>query len=126
MARELFREPIRQALATWTLPPGAPNQPPAPTIISPSAGEKYSFDAVVPLRGSAVDPEGDPISYQWSAKIEDEPAVVLGNQASVNWVPATTPTSSPYPHTVTLTLKASDATSSRTKSVDILVYEPPK
>jgi len=127
LARELFREPIRQALTTWTLPPGSPNQPPAPTIISPTAGSKFGPSETVALRGSAVDPEGDPISYQWSAAIEGESAVAIGSQASIDWVPySTLGPRSPGVYTVTLTLKASDKTGSRTQSVDIKVNYPPK
>jgi hypothetical protein len=124
LARELFREPIRQALATWSLPPGAPNQPPAPVIASPAPASKYAIGETVALRGSAVDPEDDSITYKWSAKVGEEAPVAIGNQASIDWVPSSTLGSGSGVHPVTLTLEASDATGSRTASVDISVYYP--
>ena len=122
LARELWREPLRQALASWSEPAG--NQPPAPTITSPSAGS-YGSESTVALRGSAIDPEGDPITYKWKATLGGI-TYTIGTSKDIDWVPLDTlgPRTAGG-HTVVLTLEVSDGSASRSTNVTIGVAYPP-
>ncbi len=64
------------------------NLPPVVNISSPTSGSSINLGDNLSLIGTATDPEGDtPLSFQWTAKLNNASPIVIGNAASISWKP---------------------------------------
>ena len=67
------------------------NLPPSVRITSPENGGDMSWFSAITLSGTATDPEGDlPLTFEWTASLDDGAPVVVGGAANVTWTPADT------------------------------------
>lgn len=63
------------------------NLPPSVRITSLVDG--FNVNDTLALSGTATDPEGDtPLSFEWTAKLNDATPIVIGNTANISWLPA--------------------------------------
>ncbi|MCA9839176.1 MAG: S8 family serine peptidase [Trueperaceae bacterium] len=68
------------------------NLPPSVLVTSPEDNAVVgSPDDTLTLSGTATDPEGSsPLVYQWTVQLNDNPAIVVGNAANIQWKPSDT------------------------------------
>lgn len=67
------------------------NLPPSVRITSPANGGGINQFEAMTLSGTATDPENDvPLTFEWTASLNDGVPVVIGSAANVTWSPADT------------------------------------
>jgi len=78
------------ASVTFSVADPPANLPPTVRVTSPENGGEIMFEAMT-LAGTATDPEDDtPLSFEWTASLDDGAPVVVGSAATVTWTPADT------------------------------------
>jgi hypothetical protein len=74
-AGTLVGSPVRSAAITVA---ATSNRPPTIAITSPTNGGQYATGAAIPLTANAADPDGDPVTVNWTAN---------GNSIAPPWSP---------------------------------------
>ena len=100
------------------------NQPPAVEIDEPP--DEVAGGAAVPLTVTATDPEGDTLTYAWSAQPDLGSFGAVGTHGSVTW---TAPPAERDPQDITLTLTVTDdgaGARSTSQSVTVTVRAKPQ
>ena len=67
------------------------NLPPSVRVTSPENNQDVGTNETLILAGTATDPEGDePLSFEWTAKLNDTAPTIIGNAPSIEWKPSDT------------------------------------